>query len=391
MASLEDALVPIPKKRITTYGKAVRGRRVQNFAPRIQTSEKKHNALFTPSLPPVEPKSKPPPKRPSPSATESSSGNVFDVPSTDDEATPAVTNIHKPVTKLASKTKTQKPLPSKDLSGPVSATEESGRNKRVKLSPPTKSEKSTLSTSKDLHNPFKTGHTTTMASRPKQMVPVQRKPELPNTPRKPSPSSKIVASSEPPALQNDPDMMDIDLPSSYVSPKGQQMWKELLDPVDTDGVASLATKTSVSRYSTHSNVICMPCCRWCSISTPNSSHKAKYLYYSRAGPVNCCLEHQALLRIHSLSLRNFHVEDSSILWLSRRSMTTTWKMYRKLNLNAIWAQFPLKPSWIYLEVKAWFPKFLYLRNWQYHLAKDLKMLGQSLPIAASDQCLLRKT
>src|SRR4051812_46343993 len=91
----------------------------------------------------------------------------------------------------------------------------------------------TAQASKQFPRPLGTGSTSTMAARPKQTA-SHRKLDISRAPRKISPQPKKAAPSTPsPQLNAIPDMMDIDIPERYISPRGLQMWKELLDPLDT--------------------------------------------------------------------------------------------------------------------------------------------------------------
>jgi hypothetical protein len=316
MATFEDVIVP--RKKIATYGKAVR-RRIPdyNFGTQPKAPERKQSetlASRSPSITIADPKKLKSVTRTSPSKTPPSApaikANVFDVPSSDDEARPptpkpapkvgtrpmksvprtspfkspppapaAKTNVFdvpssddeaapptpKPAPKAAPrqiKNTTQKGTTSMGSSTSVAMDAE--RRKRVKLSPmralvqkPSPSKPparlpipdSTAHASKQLQRSLGVGHTSTIATRPKPAV-VHRKADIPRTPRKISPSPQRLApapNTPSPKLDADPDMMDVDTPARYISPRGLQMWKELLDPLDVEEASEIVRGEEILR------------------------------------------------------------------------------------------------------------------------------------------------
>ena len=259
MAGHDEVVVPLPRKKIATYGKAVR-RRIpeQNFARfrQSQSPEKKMVPIpsRSPSVAPSEPmRLKSPKKRPSPSTASAVKANVFDVPSSDDESVTATapTKARKPAPKIMAKTKVQK------LTGKVATSiEDAGRRKRVKLSPAVvevekpvavrASVKTTLPPKKVLYKSVEGGETKVMTSRPKASSVVDRKPERLRTPQVRATSTKDDISCSTSPLHSDTDMMDVDTPIRHISPRGQQLWKEVLDTSDNDGADSSTVNTTVS-------------------------------------------------------------------------------------------------------------------------------------------------
>jgi hypothetical protein len=198
MATLGE--VRIPKKRITTYGKAPVRRRLADFsftsvAPRSLSPEKRRSESeasrspsLAPSLPPAEPKKLKSISRKSPSKTppllSPASHNVFDVPSSDEETLQAPKPVRKTPqpSKAAAKKKVLKGAGTKETVRGTSVDLES--RKRVKLSPallPLLPQKSfhavsgpkrpiseiTKNTPKQLPKMLGLGQTSTMVSRPK--------------------------------------------------------------------------------------------------------------------------------------------------------------------------------------------------------------------------------
>jgi len=251
-------MVSLPRKKIATYGKTVR-RRIpeQSFARFRQSNspEKKPAPILSrsPSVAPSEPRRlKSPKKRPSPSSALAVKANVFDVPSSDDESvTPIASKARKPAPKATTNSNGQRDTSSKV----VSSAEEMRGMKRVKLSPKvvevekTKTAKVSSKTYSPpvrvLHKSIELGETKVMASRPKKSSVVKRRPEKIQTPRKLSLSPKDDTLCMHP-LHNDIDAMDVDTPNIHVSPRGQEIWKEVMNTVDSNVTGSTALKSTVS-------------------------------------------------------------------------------------------------------------------------------------------------
>ncbi|KAH8598039.1 wings apart-like protein regulation of heterochromatin-domain-containing protein [Bisporella sp. PMI_857] len=260
MAAQDEGVFPIPKKRITTYGKASRKRIPdQGLAPRIREArspEKKQSSFASrsSSVPLAEPKGlKSPQKRPSPSSTASASTSIFDVPSSDDDTILSVPKNQKTAHNPVIRKPTSKVISTKETF--VTLAAEVDRAKRVKLSPmralPSKSpsdvilrKKETIAT-EELSKPFTLGRTSNIASRPKHM-PTQQKPEEASAQSNTSASLMHIRSGTPPL--SDTDMMDVDLSTSkHISPRGQQMWEDLLAPVDLYLARDKAIKSSAKK------------------------------------------------------------------------------------------------------------------------------------------------
>ncbi|KAG0648430.1 Wings apart [Hyphodiscus hymeniophilus] len=243
MATLQNAAPP--RKRVATYGKAAR-RRIPDFAftslpHRSQTPEVKPSEMLRSrstglaSVP--EPKKTKATMMASVSRTASPdsspvAADIFDVPSSnDDEPTPRP--AHKAV-------KTQNRLSKVEKDTLVVRKERVEMRKRAKLSPvrhaqklsPVKSVTKALSPKAKPQSMVKP---TTFVARPK---PVHKKPAQPRTPRKLSPVQKALPTATTSPQATHVDNMDVDPPTggSYISPRGMQMWSDLLEPADGDGI-----------------------------------------------------------------------------------------------------------------------------------------------------------
>ena len=265
MATVENAAVS--RKRIATYGKAAR-RRIPDYnysalAHRSQTPEVKQSELVRSRSPSVasvqEPQKVKNIVRASASRTVSppsspAAADIFDVPPSDDESHPAP----KPAPKAAKKT-AQKRSPKIAKDTLAVTTEDAESRKRVKLSPirhaipkpaPTKvAPKPSLPRPKVQplkQQPSERGQITTVVARPKPAV--QKKIAQPHTPRKSSPAQKTAPASTPSPQASQVDAMDVDNPNKYISPKGLQMWKDLLEPIDgEEGAIGEVDITAVQR------------------------------------------------------------------------------------------------------------------------------------------------
>jgi hypothetical protein len=258
MAAFEDVIVP--RKKLATYGKAFR-RRIPdyNLGTKSQAPESKQKSdslpSRSPSVAPTEPKklksiSRTSPHK-SPSSTAISKTNVFDVPSSDDEASllaskPTVTAASRP------KNPAQKITNKETL---IAGPSDLERRKRIKLSPARPQAQKSNSTklpptrpvpdatqhaSRKLQTSLGVGNSSIIATRLKSAV-VPRRQEEQRTPRKSSPILKHATPSTPsPQLSAVPDAMDVDTPTKHISPRGIQMWKELLDSAEEDAVDDMA-------------------------------------------------------------------------------------------------------------------------------------------------------
>lgn len=234
------------RRRIPDYS-------VASYAPRPQTLEKNSSELLesrSPRIGPAEPKKLKNVPRRSPSKTPAPASpikaNVFDVPSSEDEVIPLTPKlVHKTAAK-PTKNPSHKSTNPKEL---IAATiQEVDRRKRMKLSPacqvqqkivPIKSPpkqdvpRSTTLATKPVNKSLGLVHTSMMATRPKPTA-MHRRPDISRTPKRLSPERKASIPSTPSPKASEPDLMDVDTPTQYISPRGLQMWKELLDPLDSD-------------------------------------------------------------------------------------------------------------------------------------------------------------
>ena len=265
MATLENAAVP--RKRMATYGKAAR-RRIPDYnfsslAHRSETPEVKQSELLPSRSPSVttilEPKKlknvvRTPASRTACPTPPPAAADIFDVPSSDDEAHPSP---QPPPNATKKPTQNRNPKVAKDTLMVVKEDVES--RKRVKLSPvrpavqkpaatkPTSKPSPPMAKVQPLkQQPLERGQTTTVVARPKPTV--QNKIAKPHTPRKLSPVQKTappLTTSSPPASHLD--VMDIDTTDNYISPRGLQMWRDLLELADGEGDLIAETDIATDR------------------------------------------------------------------------------------------------------------------------------------------------
>ncbi|KAH6684387.1 wings apart-like protein regulation of heterochromatin-domain-containing protein [Halenospora varia] len=274
MASIQG----IPRKRITTYGKASR-KRVQEYSfkpesrksqtPDVQTEPE---SRLSPTPPPISTNLNATQQRArskTPLIPPPENRDIFDVPSSDEDVPRKPTkSAPKPglkmkinkVTKQTSISESShtrkapiesrkrmklsppdevrpKPIPAKTTISQPSPTKPTMlANKPAKttiLQPsPTKSTMlPTKSAPKVMHRLPGKGQISTIAARPKPKV-NQAELKAPQTPLKLSPQAYAVLSSTPSPSLSEVDMMDVDPDSNYISPRGLQMWKGLLDSTE---------------------------------------------------------------------------------------------------------------------------------------------------------------
>jgi hypothetical protein len=252
MATLENA-VP-HRKRIATYGKAAR-RRIPDFSfsslahrsqtPEIKPSELRPSRSQSVVSVPVPKKAKTV-ARSSVSRTASpdsppAGADIFDVPSSDDEAE----TTPRPAPKAAKMQNRKPPKVAKDT---LMVKKEDGEmRKRIKLSP-VRAVVQKLSPNKPITKPSppRAKAQTTFVARPKAAA--QKKLLQPKTPRKLSPIQKTGPPPSTPSPQaSHSDVMDVDASTSYISPRGLQMWNDLLEPVDGDGTVAEDMSTVTDR------------------------------------------------------------------------------------------------------------------------------------------------
>ncbi|KAG4427811.1 hypothetical protein IFR05_016705 [Cadophora sp. M221] len=176
--------------------------------------------------------------------------DVFDVPSSDDEAEPTPRPVQKPVKKMVVKGVSQvshKP--------PTSGLDDMASRKKLKLSPVEPLLKRLpINTTRPVSKPRlknirpgntspKTGHFVKMVARPKVQEPPQRKTEPPQTPENVSESPESEAST-PSINLSDVDMMDVDPTGRHISPKGKNVWQTLLEPEETNEESTAESEES---------------------------------------------------------------------------------------------------------------------------------------------------
>lgn len=251
MATFTDTTVP--RKRMATYGKAAR-KRISDYGfsspvPKSEAPEMQESQFLesrSPSITPLETQRSENMPRKYASRTFSSaspvSAHVFDVPSSDDElAAPSSKPSSNRPAMQSKVTYTRKTLPA--------STEDSDRRKKVKLSParqpsqepakPTK--RPVLNTanqaSKSLNKSLGTGQSSTVVARPKLST-GQRKPDRPKTPQKLPSTAEMMTPTTPSEALSEVDSMDVEPPAAYISPRGLQIWKDFLEPLDNSEVNS---------------------------------------------------------------------------------------------------------------------------------------------------------
>jgi hypothetical protein len=246
MATFQDTTAP--RKRMATYGKTVR-RRIPEYsftslARKSETPELQRRLTASPKLVPVDHQKLKTIRQRSASRTSSPASpvaaNVFDVPSSDDDAAPLTPKK----TKLALKP-VVKPKSSKETSAGIAEDMES--RKKLRLSPAVRRPspntfsaqsvkqpvpKVTVQATKQPLRSIGKGQSSTFVARPKPKLEVhQRKPVRQRTPQKPI-STNVASPVTPSPHLSDVEMMDVDFPAKYISPRGLQMWKGLLDSAE---------------------------------------------------------------------------------------------------------------------------------------------------------------
>jgi hypothetical protein len=187
------------------------------------------------------PKSKPPPPA-SPLKR-----NVFDVPSSGDEAEPTPKPIHK--VRQTAFTKVG-PKPQHIERPPTDTAEDLGSRKRMKMSPapepllkrlpantivrPPRPRPGSLPRKNRQTSPASGQFIKVVPSRPKKMPPSPVRPDLPSTPQKlsPAPQRELSTFSTPSPQLSDIDMMDADPAGSTISPRGLKLWQGLLESAE---------------------------------------------------------------------------------------------------------------------------------------------------------------
>ncbi|TAQ90386.1 hypothetical protein B7494_g1285 [Chlorociboria aeruginascens] len=262
MTSFED--VSVPRKRITTYGKAAVRKRVPdyNFASFAQRSKAPESAAQRTGLlgesGPLDLKQqklKTVPQR-STSTTSSPSSpapriNGFDVPSSDDE--PALAK-QKPIHKINQTTAQISELKATTTkSRSVTSVEDVPEKKRRKLSPirpslismknPVKQaaaiEMTQISQKHQRTQGIPQLKANSIVSRPKPKLTARPiKPAGERAPQKvaPAASTSRVVPSTPPPQPSDVVIKDADFSTQYISPKAQRIWNDLLEVTETSEV-----------------------------------------------------------------------------------------------------------------------------------------------------------
>jgi hypothetical protein len=232
MATLENA---VPRKRLATYGKAAR-RRIPDFTltrsheikPEVKQSEQllSRSPSVSAALVPRKEKSviQGTVSRTASLISSSAAADVFDISSGDDDASvPA-----KPACKAA---KTKKCIPQVGKDVLTAQKEDPEMRKRVKLSsirPLVQKAAPAQAPGKALSPKTKTHKASTFTARPKPGV--YKKAIQPRPPRKVSPAQPSLPVSGTPS----PQRSHADPPSAYISPRGLQMWKNILEPIEAD-------------------------------------------------------------------------------------------------------------------------------------------------------------
>lgn len=270
MATLQNGRVP-PKKKITTYGKAVRrripDRGFTSFVSKSQIPELplEHDlresptslSINTTKAKSIQHKSVSQPASPAHPAT----ADIFDVPLSDEDDAAPSTPKPKPA-RPNQKAHLNRPA---KKSSPKQAAEVRMENnesrKRLKLFPAPKNlpkpllvkapSPNSAITSTAASTKYKSqakGQTSTIVARPKPKA-QQAEPKRPCTPQKitPPPINMLLPSTPSPQL-SDVDMADVDPEANYISPKGLKMWNDLLEL----GTATEETTVEMNGVTSHS-------------------------------------------------------------------------------------------------------------------------------------------
>ncbi|TVY85188.1 hypothetical protein LSUE1_G000011 [Lachnellula suecica] len=281
MATLHRAGAP-PKRRMATYGKTVRKRIPEySFASssssvaiksqkadatvehEVREREREREPTSSPRIKSAKLKGiqQRAPSRPA-SPGSPAKANIFDVPSSDEDAAPPTPKPAKPSQKTSTNRPTKKASPKE---APEVRMQNNESRKRLKLSPAPKMFMKPLPSNITVpppppsmapaafakHRSQGKGQTSTMVARPKPKL-EKPEPKRPRTPQKISlPPNNTVMTSTPSPQLSDVDMMDVDPEAKYISPKGLKMWKDLLESTDNvvDPSEIHGEKSRISRVS----------------------------------------------------------------------------------------------------------------------------------------------
>ncbi|KAH8794852.1 wings apart-like protein regulation of heterochromatin-domain-containing protein, partial [Hyaloscypha finlandica] len=177
-------------------------------------------------------------------------GDVFDVPSSGDEAEPTPKPVHKirqaAITRIDPKPK-PKPKPKHTEKASTDTAEDLGSRKRMKMTPepepllkrlpanavirPPKPRPSVFPRKNRQTSPASGQFIKVVPSRPKPMPPSPKRLEVPSTPKKlsPAPPRELSTLSTPSPHLSDIDMMDVDPTGNTISPRGMKLWQGLLE------------------------------------------------------------------------------------------------------------------------------------------------------------------
>ena len=191
--------------------------------------------------------SQPAPKSKTPSPPTPPKGDIFDVPSSGDEAEPTPKSVNK-IRQIAS-TKTDF-KPNHNEKALTKTVEDLGSRKRMKMTPepepllkrlptnttirPPKPKSSSFPRKNRQASPASSQFIKVVPSRPKPLPASPRRLELPSTPQKlsPAPQREPSTFSTPSPQMSDIDMMDVDPTGNTISPRGMKLWQGLLESAE---------------------------------------------------------------------------------------------------------------------------------------------------------------
>jgi hypothetical protein len=200
------------------------------------------------------------PKAKTPSLPSPPKGDVFDVPSSGDEAKPTPKPVHK--IRQAATTRID-PKPKHTEKASTDTAEDLGSRKRMKTTPepepllkrfpanavirPPRPRPSVLPRKNRQTSPASGQFIKVVPSRPKPMPPSPKRFEVPSTPKKlsPAPPRELSTLSTPSPQLSDIDMMDVDPTGNTISPRGMELWQGLLESAEATDENMTATNSKI--------------------------------------------------------------------------------------------------------------------------------------------------
>jgi hypothetical protein len=230
------------------------------------------------------------PKAKTPSLPSPPKGDVFDVPSSGDEAKPTPKPVHK--VRQAAITRID-PKPKHTEKASTDTAEDLGSRKRMKMTPepepllkrlpanavirPPRPRPSVLPRKNRQTSPASGQFIKVVPSRPKPMPPSPKRFEVPSTPKKlsPAPPRELSTLSTPSPQLSDIDMMDVDPTGNTISPRGMELWQGLLESAEATDENMTATNNKIDHIVTGTSRAGTPGAQLRTLSRPAGISKSQ--------------------------------------------------------------------------------------------------------------------